>query len=101
MPATQTPEVPSPWRDFLRDLDQQASEAVSLHCLGGFAVTMGYGLSRATADIDVASIVPLSEGNALVESSGFGSMLHQKHKVYLERVGIVSLPENYADRLIE
>jgi len=94
-------EVPPPWRGFLRDLDQQASETVSLHCLGGFAVTMCYGLPRATADIDVASIIPPSEGKTLVESGGFGSALHQEYKVYLERVGIVTLPENYQDRLVE
>ena len=42
-----------------------------------------------------------AKGNALVASGGFGSLLHQKHKVYLERVGIVTLPENYEDRLVE
>ena len=101
MPIIQTSEIPQPWRDFLHDLDQQASETVSLHCLGGFAVTICYGLPRATADIDVASIIPPSEGNALVESGCYGSALHHKHKVYLQRVGIVTLPENYEDRLVE
>ena len=33
-------------------------EEVELHCLGGFVVTMLYGLERPTADIDVITIAP-------------------------------------------
>jgi hypothetical protein len=43
MPTTQTSEVPPPWRDFLRDLDQQAGETVSLHCLGEFVILQAEG----------------------------------------------------------
>jgi hypothetical protein len=43
MPTTRTFEIPQPWRDFLRDLDQQASETVSLHCFGGFVILQAEG----------------------------------------------------------
>jgi hypothetical protein len=42
-----------PWRSFLRDLDGQLKEPTDLHCLGGFVVAECYGLTRATADIDI------------------------------------------------
>jgi hypothetical protein len=33
---------------FLKELDELATTTVSLHCIGGFVVTMLYGLSRTT-----------------------------------------------------
>jgi hypothetical protein len=50
--------VPSPWREFLSDVDDAldaTSQAgpIELHCVGGFAVAMRYGLHRTTADLDI------------------------------------------------
>jgi hypothetical protein len=50
--------IPEPWRSFLRELDQQASEETRLDCMGGFVVTMLYGFSRETSDLDVLLIAP-------------------------------------------
>ena len=49
---------PSPWKEFLEDLDAVANEACRLPCFGGFAVTLGYGISRMTSDIDVLDVAP-------------------------------------------
>src|ERR1700739_878030 len=45
--------IPEPWRSFLNELDRIATTTVRLDCIGGFVVTMLYGLSRPTADVDV------------------------------------------------
>ena len=39
--------------------------------------------------------------NLSSEAAGEGSPLHKKYGVYLDRVGIATLPENYADRTSE
>ena len=32
-------QIPEPWRSFLGELDQQATEETRLDCMGGFVVT--------------------------------------------------------------
>lgn len=49
---------PNPWAAFLEALDGSLHEVVEVHCVGGFAVTMQFGLSRATSDIDVLTASP-------------------------------------------
>ncbi len=49
---------PSPWKEFLQEIDMQLVEDCRLPVFGGFAVTQAYGLSRATNDIDVLDIAP-------------------------------------------
>jgi len=39
---------PEPWRSFLVSLDQLLTDRVDLHCVGGFVVTLQFGLSRNT-----------------------------------------------------
>lgn len=58
MPFATAPELPSPWREFLLDVDNLLSEPIALHCLGGFVATIRYGLGRVTGDIDYVEIVP-------------------------------------------
>jgi hypothetical protein len=94
-------KIPEPWLSFFRDIDERLSEMIKLECLGGFVVTQIYGLARTTADIDVISIMPKSQSDLLFENAGEGSRLHQKHKVYLDWVGIARIPENYDERLTE
>ena len=52
--------IPEPWGSFLNELDRIATSTVRLDCIGGFVVTMLYGLSRPTADADVLEIAPRS-----------------------------------------
>ena len=96
-----SPELPSPWREFLEELDGLLDEPFQLHCIGGFAVVAGYGLRRATNDLDYRSLVPYSRINHLQRMAGPGSALAQKHKVHVQHTGIESMPENYEERLVE
>src|SRR5438067_262366 len=50
--------IPEPWMSFLTEIDGQVGGEVELHCLGGFVMTMLYGLVRPTADVDVIMIAP-------------------------------------------
>ncbi|MBX7173959.1 MAG: hypothetical protein K1X72_23515 [Pyrinomonadaceae bacterium] len=94
-------KIPEPWLSFFLEIDEQVSEKIELECLGGFVITQIYGLARTTADVDVISVNPKSQSDFLFEIAGEGSILHQKHKVYLDWVGVAQLPENYDERLTE
>lgn len=93
--------VAEPWLSFLRYLDELATTDVHVDCIGGFVVTMLYGLSRTTGDIDVLEIAPKSAADAFAKVASEGGKLHQKYKVYLDRVGVAQPPYNYASRLHE
>jgi hypothetical protein len=69
--------------------------------MGGFVVTMVYGFSRSTANLDVLEIAPAAAGRSMLELGMQGGPLHKKYKVYLDRVGVAKVPENYEDRLTE
>jgi len=91
---------PEPWRSFLTAIDVAFEQTLELHCIGGFAIAMLYGLPRPTVDIDCLAVIPVDEIARLEFLAGQGSPLHTRHGVYLQHVGIVNIPENYADRLI-
>jgi hypothetical protein len=93
------PQLPSPWREFLAELDAALPEPVSLHCVGGFVVSIFYGLPRPTGDIDYYTAIPASLD--LQGLAGIGSPLAGKHKVYLQRVAVNNMPEEYERRLKE
>ena len=101
MPTHPHRGIPEPWLSFLRELDSAAREEVRLDCMGGFVVTLVYGFSRATADLDVLEIAPAAAGRSMLELGMQGGPLHKKYKVYLDRVGVAKVPENYEDRLTE
>ena len=90
----------APWYSFLSDLDAQLNEDVDLHCIGGFVVSQYYGFARETADLDVLCVVPAKVAKQIEAMAGKGSPLHQKHRVYVERVGVASHPDGYESRLI-
>lgn len=101
MPTHLPKSIPEPWLSFLRELDSAVHEQVRLDCMGGFVVTMVYGFSRPTADLDVLEIAPTTAGRPLLELGMQGGPLHKKYKIYLERVGVAKVPEDYEDRLTE
>jgi hypothetical protein len=90
--------IPEPWKSFLDDVDGLLKEELHLHCLGGFVIARVYGLERDTSDIDVLPVRQID--GSFLEACGKGSPLHKKHGVYLQSVGVVTLPYNYEDRLI-
>lgn len=95
-----SPELVSPWRKFLEDLDNLLPARIDLHCIGGFAAVAMYGLPRSTNDLDYIYIesdrVPDLESIA-----GAGSPLAKKHKVFVHHVTVAPCPENYDRRLTE
>jgi hypothetical protein len=94
-------DIPEPWHAFLQDLDAAVNEETSLHCFGGFVVSMCYGLQRQTVDIDFVSIIPSDRRKILLDLAGERSPLHEKHKVCLHAVTIANVPEDYEARLVE
>jgi hypothetical protein len=94
-------DLPSPWGQFLEELDALLDEPIELHCIGGFAVVVGYQLQRATNDLDYRTLVPYNRINDVQQMAGPGSDLARKHKVHMQHTGVESMPENYEGRLTE
>ena len=92
---------PEPWHSFLKELDALAIGMVDFQCLGGFVVTQLYELKRSTGDLDVLSIAPVEQRKDFLEKAGRGSVLHKRYKIYLDYVGVASIPYEYESRLIE
>jgi hypothetical protein len=101
LPTHPNKSIPEPWLSFLRELDSAVGEDVRLDCMGGFVISMVYGFSRPTADLDVLEIAPREAGRPMLELGMEGGPLHKKYKVYLDHVGVAHVPENYEDRLTE
>jgi len=104
MPTEQGPfpapaEPAEPWRSFLRDLDERLKGAIELRCLGGFVVTQHYGIGRTTSDIDFPTVIAQSPEDNVEALAGLGSGLHRKYRLYVQHVGIATLPSGYAARL--
>ena len=93
--------IPEPWASFLSQVDDCLGEEVELHCFGGFVVTIRYGLTRSTADVDVLAATNPTAMQHLIQSAGKGSELHREFGVYLDFVTIASVPDGYEERLTE
>lgn len=94
-------QVPEPWNAFLMELDACAPSTVCLECIGGFVVTMLYGMSRSTGDLDVVEIAPRSVGTTFAQIAREGGELHRKHGIYLDYVTVAQTPYEYKSRLRE
>jgi hypothetical protein len=92
---------PEPWDSFFKELDQAVDTTVRLDCIGGFVVTLLYGLERPTADVDVVELAPRDAAETLMKLGNRGGPLHEKYRLYLDRVAIAAIPESYEDRLVE
>lgn len=101
MPTHPAKSIPEPWLSFLHELDSAVHEPVRLDCMGGFVVTMVYGFSRATGDLDILEIAPSAAGRSMLELGMQGGPLHKKYKIYLDRVGVAKVPDSYEERLTE
>lgn len=99
--STSSQELPSPWREFLDELDEALSEPVELHCIGGFVSSLLYGLPRPTGDVDYISAIPRNRLEELGRLAGRASKLARKYKIYLQHVAIATMPEDYESRLTE
>jgi len=94
-------KIPEPWYSFLAELDLNATAETRLDCIGGFVVSLQYGFSRETADLDVLVIAPREQVAPLLELGKLGAPLHKKYNVYLDLVGVAKVPEDYEARLTE
>ena len=92
---------PEPWDAFFKELDAAVDGTVRLDCIGGFVVTLLYGLGRPTADVDVIELAPRAASDTMMSLGIFGGQLHRKHRIYLDRVAVAAIPENYEERLVE
>ena len=101
MPFATSPELRSPWREFLSEVDRGLPVSVVLHCLGGFVTAMQYRLDRPTSDLDYIEIIPHDALKVLEEIAGRESELAKKYRLYFQHVAVASLPESYAERLAE
>ncbi len=101
MPSDQKFVIPSPWAEFLRELDALLSTQVEVHCIGGFVVSLHYRLPRPTGDVDYYSVLPAHCARDLQTLAGAGSPLAKKYKLHFQQVAVTNLPENYKDRLKE
>lgn len=94
-------DTPLPWSAFLDELDQAISEPIELHCIGGFVVSLLYGLPRPTGDLDYIAAIPRYRIEELEQLAGRGSKLAAKYKVHLQHVTVATMPEDYESRLKE
>lgn len=94
-----SPELGSPWKEFLEELDSLLSGPIDLHCIGGFAIVAAYGFPRSTNDLDYFSLEPCDQATELEKLAGQGSALARKHKVFVHRAAVASVPENYQERM--
>jgi len=92
-------ELPDPWRSFFHEIDSVLNQEVALHCLGGFVAKILYDLPRETSDVDVPPIASNDEIDTVISTAVEGSTLHKKYGVYLQVVGIATIPEGYEARL--
>src|SRR5687768_216092 len=93
--------IPEPWFSFLRDVEQALKETVEIHCLGGFVLSILWGLPRPTGDIDFIKVRPRPTGETLLRIAGDGTPLAKKHHLHVQRVTIAEYPEGYEERLID
>src|SRR5579871_5726107 len=94
-------DLPSPWPSFLKEVDEVLKAPVELQCLGGFVLTVQFGMPRSTDDLDYISVIPRAAAAELERLAGRGSKLSQKYKVFLQNVGAIpDLPDSYEERLV-
>ncbi len=92
------------WREFLSEVDGRLTEAVVLHCHGGFVAAVHYGLPQPTAvqfkNLRLLALDPYDSAQGLIERlGGQASLLAKKYGVYLQHVPLTSAPESYEERL--
>jgi hypothetical protein len=75
LPPRHNKSIPEPWHSFLRELDSAVQEEIRLDCMGEFVVTMVYGFSRPTGDLDVLEITPSQAGKPVLELGKQGGPL--------------------------
>jgi len=94
-------EIPEPWNRFLLDLDGAVSGSAEVVALGGFVMSVQYGMPRPTGDIDLLFVSSALVRDELLTAGGRGSPLHRKHRLYVDLVVLLVEPADYRARVIE
>jgi hypothetical protein len=89
-----------PWHSFLNEVDAMADGPLRMDCIGGFVVTQLYGLDRPTADIDVIELAPPDIASVIFSQASKGTPLAGKHRIFIDRVTVAAIPEDYESRLV-
>jgi Nucleotidyltransferase of unknown function (DUF6036) len=82
-------------------MDSHLQDAVEIHRIGRFVVSLHYGLPRPTGDIDCYSVLPAHCARDLQTLAGDDSPHAKKYKLHFQQVAVTNLPENYEERLEE
>lgn len=90
-----------PWFSFLHEVDNHLPGPTEIHCFGGFVIAEYYNLTRPTADVDIIDARGSADLRALQQLGGKGSALARRYRVYLDIVTVATVPEDYAERLID
>jgi len=93
--------IAEPWLSFLREVDGALAKPVEVHCLGGFVLSVLWGLPRPTGDVDVVEVAPKASANGLLAIAGAGSDLSARYHLQFHLVTVAEYPENYASRLVD
>ena len=93
--------IREPWLSFLRDVDRTLQETVEVHCLGGFVLSVLWGLPRPTGDVDFIEARPRPAGEDLLRIAGDSTALATKHRLHFQHVTVAEYPEGYEGRLID
>ena len=76
--ASASPKLPQPWDTFLAAVDH---------------------LPRPTGDLDYIEIIPHHAMEVLQRIAGPESPVATKYHLYVQHVGVASLPESYVERV--
>ena len=93
--------IGEPWVAFLTDLDRALESPVTIHCIGGFALSTLVDMPRPTGDIDFIEVLPEHGRAQLLSVGDKDSNLAEKHSLFLQDVGIADAPYDYENRLID
>jgi hypothetical protein len=93
--------IPEPWISFLLNVDQVLDRPVSVHCLGGFVLSVLWRLPRPTGDIDIIEVAPQDAATILLDIAGKGAELAYRYKLHFHQVTVAECPEDYVSRLSE
>jgi hypothetical protein len=61
--------IGEPWLGFLADVDRALESSLTIHCIGGFALSTLVDMPRPTGDIDFIDVFP-DEGDRLLTIAG-------------------------------
>jgi Nucleotidyltransferase of unknown function (DUF6036) len=100
MPAKkEAPQLPSPWKEFLAEFDGILRDLSNCTASAALFSLTSTGCPARRPDIDYYTAIPANLN--LDDVAGQGSPLHGKYGVWLHRVAVANLPEDYVSRLTD